>query len=411
MRAIAVHTFAGGFAQGVKAAGFEILKCHEPLGLGVETLRQRMGLRVETEPDVEKWRRPAVPIDLVFGNPRCGGFSGLGSNTAVEGVSRGDGCRQAVDIEQLLHYGCRVVRAGYVVFESVQPLEKSVKNRSFLERMMEEVVFPAKYSVAHVHHNAASFGSCQIRRRYFFVAYRRGETFGVVENDPPATVTTVGDVLETVTTKKRVLNQANISRRDAIYNADTHHVGREDYELLMPYFRQGDSLNHLHRRWGWKFFSAVGCARIAEQSKNPKSDIPFGVASNCPARIKWDAPCPTLVGNSGTSLIHPTRDRYLTVGELSALMGWSFIPAGPYPALQVAKGIVPACGEWIARSVHRSSRSQKVVEADRVEGRESWFEYSNAIGDKGETIFNPARVEPEPLPAGLTRGLFAKKRG
>jgi hypothetical protein len=41
------------------------------------------------------------------------------------------------------------------------------------------------------------------------------------------------------------------------------------------------------------------------------------------------------------------------VGELSAIMGWPMgvIPVGPNPVGQIAKGVVPAVGEWLARQV------------------------------------------------------------
>jgi hypothetical protein len=49
-------------------------------------------------------------------------------------------------------------------------------------------------------------------------------------------------------------------------------------------------------------------------------------------------------------------------------------------------------------------------EEDRREGKERWVDRTNKIGKKGSTIFNPSRVEVEPLPKGLVRGLFVKKR-
>jgi hypothetical protein len=65
-------------------------------------------------------------------------------------------------------------------------------------------------------------------------------------------------------------------------------------------------------------------------------------------RLNWLRPFPTIHSSAGR-WIHPDHDRPMTVGELATVMGWGgLIPKGPNPVGQIAKGVTPAAGEWLA---------------------------------------------------------------
>lgn len=398
LKAIAVHAFAGGITQGVMEAGFDVLRAYEPLGFGVETQRQKLGLEVVVEPDFTKWE-PHDGVDLVFGNPRCGGFSGLGSNTASEDM-RGSGCRQSIDAEQLCRFGV-ACDAKVIMWESVQMAMTGV-GAGFVQRMHEEVLH--EYRIVHVFMNTATFGNAQYRRRWFMVAYRDDLVFNPIVPTPPKIMVTVGKVLAPLTKYDGRAEPARYNRKGAEYHADSYQRVRDDDWRLIPLLPAGGSLNHFHHEHGPAFFKKHGHLSGYEVSKNARSPTPFGVAHNRILRLKLDGPCPSLVGNC-CNWVHPLHDRTLTVRELAALMGWrrDVIPVGDYPAAQIAKGIVPAVGEWMAEMAAAAIRGEnedvsleiewlpakkrfKTVEVDDAV-RVKTFQFTNLIPKKTVNTF------------------------
>ena len=233
LRAVAVHTFAGGMLMGVRRAGFQVDQAYEPLDYGTGTLRRRHGVRVMAcgMEDASKWPLPDGDIDFVFGNPRCGGFSHASNSAILAGggkrKSRNDGlganCYQSVDTEQLVRFGTEIVKAPVVAWESVQALPNSASNRPFLERMIDEYLLPNGYQVAHVFHSAANFGSAQNRRRYFCVGYQRGLEFNLDVPTPPEKMVTISDVLEPLLDRPAVAsNELRRSRGGEEYHGDMY---------------------------------------------------------------------------------------------------------------------------------------------------------------------------------------------
>jgi site-specific DNA-cytosine methylase len=349
---------------------------------------------------MEKWRRPSYVPDLVFGNPRCGGFSGLGSNTASS-KARGASCRQSIDAEQLCRWGVKL-GAPFVVFESVQNI-LNPSNRGFVDRMIREVFAPKGYRIAHVKHNAYSFRSPQFRKRYFFVAYKRDFIFNIKKfkvRDEPTTVRDIFEQLPDVSNPPADY----LSRRDTKYGPDVRYRLSDDAEGVLAYIPPGQTLNNLHHEKGPRFFDEIGLPNLAERSRRARSEIPFGVANTTLVRLHWDRGCMTLAGSSGL-IIHPDHDRSLTVREIAALMGWppNVIPTGQDPAGQIAKGIVPACGRWIAKSVamslrgefdddvetHWDRKNRKFVDVEADGKEEKFIDVTWACPEKVERLFDP----------------------
>lgn len=373
MIAVATHTFAGGMAIGVRDAGFDVIRAQEPLGFGVQTL-EMLGIPALVAPP--PWPRRPKP-DLVFGNPRCGGFSALGSNVATA-KSRGVGCQQGIDFRQLIDYGVNVAKAPYVVAESVPALP--MKFRGFLDDLIREFDIERRYRVAHVFQSAACFGNAQYRKRYFFVLYPKRKIFDVALPNPPAKMVTVKDVIGKFLKRKAYPVDGLKKKYPPEYDGDAYrYMGhRED---IYPYLRGGETANHLYHMYGAEFFKDLP-GNFYEKALNARSDVPFGVAGaefSLP-RLRWDGPCPTLIGHC-SGFIHPIEDRALTIRELAALMGWppNEIPVGSDPGAQLAKGVVPACGKWIAEGVAASM-------ADEWEEDLSWH-----VTKTGEVKEAPAK--------------------
>jgi hypothetical protein len=81
---------------------------------------------------------------------------------------------------------------------------------------------------------------------------------------------------------------------------------------------------------------------------NRASEMPFSL--HALRRLQWCRPSPTMYSSS-FRWVHPELNRPLTVGELTTIMGWPIIPVGLKPIAQMAKGVCPEVGQWLAQQI------------------------------------------------------------
>lgn len=328
-KAVGIHVFAGGFTLGVKRV-FDVQCQLETHGFGLETAEQVMGVPTINRKDAD-W--PRVDAHFVYGNPRCTGFSMVTSGMG-EGA-HGPWSKQTCDIHELCKYS-----AGHydvVIWESVQ--EAATTGKPLLDYLRDEYFQPKGYRIAHLFVNAASFGNAQQRKRYFFVAYRGDKNFNVT---PPDLSTYYGVAYDVYWKRRdRVTHPGDRWLNSPDYDADTHRDPTPDEAVSIPHLPNGWSLNVLGK---------YAPHRLSETNRikyaTRVSDLPFSL--HAPYRLNYLRPHPTLT-SSTRNCIHPEFDRPVTVGELAETMGWGdLIPVGPYPIAQIAKGVVPDVGQWLA---------------------------------------------------------------
>ena len=333
MKAVGIHVFAGGFSVGIQQAGFELDTHLETHGFAADTARKWTGVEVVNVHDGGfdvPW--PDVEAELCFGNPRCTGFSCITSGYADE--THGAWAKQTIDIHQFCRYG---IKQGYpfIIWESVQQAFST--GRELLNYLRDELFVPANYRIAHLLLNAGSFGNAQRRRRYFFVAYKDAYRFNV---EPPPFVPSA--VVYDAIWDLRDRDVYVLTDRDN-YDFDTHiNLSPEEWHII-PRLPNGWCLNSLAR---YDYDALPEKYQITWDTR--VSDMPFSL--HCPSRIQWRCPAPTLHSSSGR-LIHPWHNRPLTFGELARIMGLPDIPAGRDPVAQMAKGVVPAVGQWLGQQV------------------------------------------------------------
>jgi site-specific DNA-cytosine methylase len=348
--AVGIHVFAGGFTMGVK----KVMNC--------ETQLEKHGFGIETAEEVAKvqvingeW--PDVPAQMAFGNPRCTGFSTITSG--YDETAHGPWSKQTCDIHELCSYAAG--KYDIVIWESVQ--QAYTTGKPLLDYLISEYFAPRNYRVAHVFINAASFSNAQQRKRYFFVAYRDDRNFNIT---PPVIDPYYATLYDAIwEDRNRETREVRFSASDE-YDRDCYIKLTDNEKACVPYLPTGWGLNTL-ARFRYQFLpdkmKYVWDTRV--------SDMPFSL--HCISRTNWLRPCPTL-HSSATRYIHPTHDRPLTVGELAAVMGWDDIPRGRMPVPQLAKGVVPAVGEWLAQQA-----------ADYLDGK--W------AGDDWESSYDPHDCE------------------
>ena len=386
MRALGCHVFAGGFTQGVRKI-FDVEAQMEIHDLGRDTV-ESMGIEFFRTERWEDWmeRTELIDVDFLFGNPRCTGFSCVSAGCGED--AHGAWSKPTKDAHEFCQFG---VRAGIpiICWESVQ--QAITVGKELLDYFRDEVFLPNGYRVAHVLCNAGSFGNAQHRKRYFFVAYREDLKFNVTAPALPERHTTINDVImndemlgaDTYPTK---------FRRDTEY---TEHAWWKptDAELaLIPHLPEGWCFNTLARRR--EEVLEEHSPLHHEKWRFRTSDMPFSM--HCVSRLNKQGYCPVLAG-SCFRYAHPVLHRLCTVGELSALMGWEFIPKGHSPFAQLGKGIVPSVGTWIAEMVQKSLLGEWNGEDwdcayDDVNG--VWVGQNHAVTPPEKT-FNLTRYCPE----------------
>ena len=331
LKAVGLHVFAGGFTQGVKRV-FNVEQQYEVWDFGKQSVEQ-LGVEWVRRPD-GKW-----PVDkeaqFLYGNPRCTAFS---TCTAGSCTAHGAFAPQTVDIVQLMEHG--IGNYDVVVWESVQQAIST--GRPLLDLLVKEHIKGKGYKVAHVMLNAATFGNPQNRKRYFFVAYRDNLVFNV---EPPKLEHACSFADKCWEDMGRPTRKVALGRKEAEYDRDCYPKLSEDNTHSLLGIPSQRSLN-------WMADNHFEGLHQKQQDVAFMSDKrhPFMGAFSL-HRMGWERHCPTIHGCASV-FIHPWLHRSLTVGEFAKCMGWDdVIPIGPNPIGQLAKGVVPELGEWLANQV------------------------------------------------------------
>jgi len=333
MKAVGIHVFAGGFTMGVRKV-FDVVGQLEIHNFGRETVEQRLKLPFMNASSWQEW--PDLGVQFAYGNPRCTGFSTITSG--YDDKVHGPWADQTKDVHDFCHY---VVKhdTPIAIWESVQ--QAYTVGRPLLDYLRDELFVPHDYRIAHVFVNAASCGNAQNRRRYFFVAYKRDMNFNVFAPLLNEHATTLGDVLARVGHTRG--HECKIYSKNVEYDEFSHANLTSDEWAVLPHLPQGCCMNGFARRHEAKLKEVAPRAWRTWDLRT--SDMPFSL--HCIHRARARHYAPTLHSSAGR-IIHPFQDRPLTLGEIAAVMGWACIPAGTNPIPQLAKGVVPSVGTWLA---------------------------------------------------------------
>jgi site-specific DNA-cytosine methylase len=321
MRALGIHTFAGGFSYGVQQ--IMDVKTHlEVHGFGLETAKKMCNVEIHNSP-AEDW--PDVAAEFAFGNPRCTGFSTITSGYSA--VIHGPFSNATRDIIEFCNY-C-TDKFPIFTFESVQQAYST--GRPLLNKLVEQVS-AAGYRVAHLFVNSGSFGNAQHRKRYFFVAYDKSKNFNIEPPTLPSHRVTLFDAIWHLRHNKQDGTK---------FNSITKLTPEEQKVIeMMP------------NGWDLNTFAVYNSDILPERMKDTylmrRSALPFSL--HCPRRLVWTLNCPTIFSSAGR-FIHPDQDRPLTLGEISTIMGWPEPPHNENNGAciaEIAKGVCPCVGEWVA---------------------------------------------------------------
>lgn len=335
-KAIGVHVFAGGFTRGVQEV-FNVEQQLEIHDFGADTARQ-LGVEVIRADDYRDWPSPNG-VSFAFGNPRCTAFSCVTGSCGAG--AHGPFAKQTKDAIEFANWVTEN-QVPVAVWESVT--QAYSVGKELLDWMRDVLYIPAGYRIAHCFIDASAHGNAQKRLRYFHVAYKRPLVFNLDPPKLPPFRKAVWDVIH--------------EHEDEEWKEERLYAGFTDYSpnstasltpdewACVPFLETGWCINMLGHYRAHQLPD-----KLAWKYRHRISDMPFSM--HCPRRLSYWTGCPTM--HSGCArFIHPTKDRPLMIKELAKLMGWDFLPVGPQPHAQMAKGIVPAVGTWLAQQVQYS---------------------------------------------------------
>ncbi len=326
-KALGVYIFAGGFTLGVRKH-FDVIAHWEDGPFGTATVRHNMP-EIEIHSNVNAWpvsdeRFHRIP--LLYGNPPCAPWSAAGHlpkqkiRLAANAVSQKYELDPRVECVRRQHALLGQLRPHVWIWESVARAYST--GRPFVDQLTlasQEL----GYAVTHVLVNGLYAGAPQQRRRFFFVAHDIELPF----TPPQKLPTTIGEAW-------------------APYDPEWLREEHPRSKAKMT----GTIAEFVHQmrpgQGGHEAFYEWHKGKGTEPMINDKGNV-TGRPNFLMHRLSREKICGTIV--SGTCLIHPEENRFLTVRETQLLSSYphdyEFVGNDAYG--QISKAVLPSVGDWL----------------------------------------------------------------
>ena len=328
----------GGFSYGFESTNeFEVVCAADIWDTAINTFKENhvnkdidILLQDLTILDINYWNKYQNSIDVIIAGPPCQGFSMSGKRTI--GDKRNTLFEEVINIADRVH-------PKYVVVENVVGL-LSMKNTdgTLIKDMIVSEFKRIGYSVTYKVLNAADYGVPQARKRVVFIASKNMPITFPKAKYEESNYVTVGDALGNIDPdgdyylEPSTKFQREMEGRKDIQN----HVRRASNDLVtkrMSFIPQGGN---------WK-------------------DIPEelgtggGVHSNAYKRLDPNKPSVTIKHAAKAMIIHPERNRILTVREVARLQSFNdnfvIIGSSSDQHQQLANAVPPLLGKAIAEEL------------------------------------------------------------
>ena len=326
-KALGVYIFAGGFTLGVRKH-FDVVAHWEDGPFGTATVRRNMP-DVEIFKDVNNWpvndsRFQRLP--LLYGNPPCAPWSAAGHLPKQKIRLAANNASQKYELDPRVE----CVRRQFALLGQLRPhiwIWESVARaystgRPFVDGLTKQAQ-DLGYAVTHVLVNGLYAGAPQQRRRFFFVAHDIELPFVA----PTKASTTIGEAWAPYDPEwlreEHALSKAKMTGTIAQFCKDME-PGEGGHEAFYKWLKREGK----------------------EPELNDKGNVK-GRPNFLMHRLDRNKICGTIV--SGTCLIHPDENRFLTVRETQLLSSYphdyEFVGNDAYG--QISKAVLPAVGDWL----------------------------------------------------------------
>lgn len=326
-KALGVYIFAGGFTLGVRKH-FDVIAHWEDGPFGTATVRHNMP-DIAIHSDVNRWpvnNSRFQRLALLYGNPPCAPWSAAGHlpkqkiRLAANAVSQKYELDPRVECVRRQFALLGQLRPHIWTWESVARAYST--GRPFVDALTQQAL-DLGYAVTHVLVNGLYAGAPQQRRRFFFVAHDIELPFSAPTKKPQ----TIGETW---------------APYDPAWLREEHGASKAKMTGTVAEFVHGMAAGQggHERFYEW----------LKEKNEEPKLNARGNVAGRpnfLMHRLSRDKVCGTIV--SGTCLIHPDENRFLTVRETQLLSSYppdyEFIGNDAYG--QISKAVLPAVGDWL----------------------------------------------------------------
>ena len=331
----------GGFSYGFEMTNrFEVIVAADIWDTAIKTFKRNHVNKnidvllqdITTLPN-EYWEQYSGKVDVIIAGPPCQGFSMSGTRDIND--KRNSLFEEVIRIAE-------IVNPSYIIIENVvgllsmtTPEGQDVK--SLIVSEFDRIGYKASYKVL----NAADYGVPQARKRVVFIASKKYALEFPVAKYSVDNYVTVGDALGNVDP-----------------DGDFYFEPKADFQRLMA--GQKKIENHVRRT-----SNALVTERMSyiPQGGNWR-DIPEhlgtggGVHSNAYKRLDPTKPSVTIKHAAKAMILHPDRDRILTVREVARLQSFAdnFVieGTGSDQHQQLANAVPPLLGKAIAETLARN---------------------------------------------------------
>lgn len=328
----------GGFSYGFEMTNkYEIVCAADIWNVAINTYKLNHGANnldlLQTDlRDLDKkyWKEYKNKVDVIIAGPPCQGFSMSGKREI--GDKRNTLFEEVVKIS-------KIIEPKYIVIENVVGLlsmqnEKGKYIKDLIVEELKKIGYETKYQIL----NAAAYGVPQNRKRVVFIANKVGEITFPKEYLKEDEYITVGNALGNIDPdgdlylKPKTEFQKMMSGHRQIKN----HNRRESNELVtkrMSYIPEGGNWKDIPKELG----------------------TGGGVHSNAYKRLDSKKPSVTIKHAAKAMIIHPKRNRILTVREVARLQSFpdDFELTGSITDQhqQLANAVPPLLGKAIAEEL------------------------------------------------------------
>lgn len=293
-----------------------------------------------TQMDLDFWKKYTNKADVIIAGPPCQGFSMSGKRDIND--ERNDLFEEVIRIS-------KVVNPKVIVIENVVGLLSMKNNEGVLikdliiDKFIEIGYSNVKFEIL----NAADYGVPQARRRVVFIATKDLD----VEFPKPylteENYVTVGEAIGNVHPDNDTYTEATSDYQKLMKgksNLITNHDKRKSNALVT------ERMSHIPQGGNWK-------------------DIPEhlgtggGTHSNAYKRLDESKPSITMKHAAKSMIIHPNRDRILTIREVARLQSFpddfTFTGSVSNQHQQLANAVPPLLGKAIALSIFQELENEK----------------------------------------------------
>jgi DNA (cytosine-5)-methyltransferase 1 len=371
IKAVSLFSGAGGFCEGARLAGWQVVSAVESDAQACRTLAANFPYVKLYEGDIRGFlkgrrRMRTFPrqIDIVYGGPPCQGFSQIGP-------------RELLDPRNVLYKEfvriCKTVKARAFVMENV-PNMVAMKNGHFKSKILSAFSVAGYHRTAVVPVLASDFGVPQDRRRVFIFGIRDDLQFDgdyaqtaaeLLDKQKTHAVVTVREALSDLPMKVSAddgpLPYPRKSKNN--YSAFQKLMRLDCDEPLMSseekrrWLQKDELFNHHTKEIQSRRKAILVAIKPGARGDSLPKNLWNGTRSHKWRRLDPDKPSYTILAHMHRDLsewIHPTFDRWITVREAARLQsfhdGFVFHGSEWQQLKQVGNAVPPLLGLAVAKA-------------------------------------------------------------